>query len=260
MADDILRNLRADGFALVEGVIPPGEVKRIRDNVQRAVERHEAGGSSGIMNLLAHHQSFAEYLADDRILAVARALMGEGIRTSFTEPISNRPGAPRGGWHADWPFHQKNAARIPAPYPDAFVSLSSVWMLSPFTRENGGTLVVPGSHRESHNPTADIGVDPMAPSPTEFQATGDAGTVLLFDARLWHAVAPNESDGPRVAMRVCYVPWWLNLDVMRPGSAAHRHMADETGRQGYEFPMLPQDVFEKLPDKVKPLYQHWVDR
>ena len=259
MVDDILRHLRTDGFALVEGVVPADEVEAVRDSVQGAVESHQASGSSGVQNLLAHDQSFARYLVNDRIMGVAHALMGEGIRTSFTEPISNPPGTPRGGWHSDWPFHQKNAARIMAPYADVFVSLSTVWMLSPFTRENGGTLVVPGSHREPNNPTAHIGVDPMAPSPTEFQATGDAGAVLLFDSRLWHAVAPNNSDNPRVAMRVCYVPWWLNLDVMRPGSASHRRMADETGRQGYEAPLLPCDVFEGLPDTVKPLYQHWVD-
>ena len=250
MVDDILDHLRTDGFALIEGVIPADEVVAVRENVQQAIDSHKASGSSGVQNLLADDQSFVGYLVDDRIMGVALALMGEGVRTSYTEPLSNPPGTPRGGWHADWPFHQKNAARIIAPYADVFVSFSTIWMLSPFTHENGGTLVVPGSHREPNNPTADIGVDPMAPSPAEFQATGDAGTVLLVDARLWHAVAPNNSDVPRVAMRICYVPWWLSLEVMRPGSASHQRMA--------EFPLLSRDVFEGLPEQVKPLYQHWV--
>lgn len=59
----------------------------------------------------------------------------------------NHSGNDRGYWHADWPHNQTNAADIPAPYADAVSKLSSLWMLTEFSPETGGTLVLPGSHR-----------------------------------------------------------------------------------------------------------------
>ena len=73
-------------------------------------------------------------------------------------------------------------------------------MISPFRADNGGTLVVPQSHRFSNNPTGDNGVAPYASYPGELQVTGAAGSVLVYDSRLWHASGANRSDSPRVAL------------------------------------------------------------
>ena len=118
-----------------------------------------------------------------------------------------------------------------APYGDAVIHLSSVWMLSDFTEENGGTLVVPGSHRASNNPTGGNGIDVMSPYPTEQQATGKAGDVLLFDSRTWHAAGANTTDQPRLGLAVRYAPWWFNLDyLMPPDSPEKQRLAEEVGR------------------------------
>ena len=69
-------------------------------------------------------------------------------------------------------------------------------MLTPFAAETGGTFVVPGSHRWPRNPAAgDMSeMDQDAPYPTECQIEGPAGSVLMYDSRLWHAVASNQSQ------------------------------------------------------------------
>ena len=117
---------------------------------------------------------------------------------------------------------------------------------------------MPGSHRSSNNPTGDNGVDPSRPYPTEIHAAGRAGSVLIFDSRLWHSTAPNRSDRPRVGMAVRYAPWWLNLDILRPGSIERIQMVDEPGRDENEQVPVPASVFASLPEQVKPLYRHWV--
>ena len=121
----------------------------------------------------------APYVADDRMMDIVEALFGPHARISMVTAAIKLPGNDRGEWHADWPFNQRNAGHIPMPYPDAVVHITGIWMLSPFTHENGGTLVVPGSHRSSTNPTGGNGVDPYAHYPTEMQATSDAGSVLV---------------------------------------------------------------------------------
>ena len=235
---------------------------RIRQSVEETTyaEGIQVGieGVATRKGLLAFNQSFAPYLADKRILGIAEALFGPHVRISFTTAHINLPGNDRGGWHVDWPFNQNNAGHIPAPYPDAVMHLTTLWMLSPFTAETGATLIVPGSHRTDNNPTGDNGVDPQKPYPTEMQATGRAGSVLMFDSRMWHATAVNHSDKPRVGMAVRYAPWWLDLDVLRPGSVERTRMVDEAGVSENEVVPVPAHVYEALPADVKPLFRHWV--
>ena len=260
--DEILQRLKLDGWCIVPDVIPADKVGAVRESVQNTAGDiggyARTKGVSASKGLLASDQSFAPYLADPRIVGTVEALFGPHVRISFTTAIINNPGNERGGWHSDWPFNQNNAGHVPAPYPDAVMHMTTLWMLSPFTGENGGTLIVPGSHRSDNNPTGGNGVDASAPYPTEMQATGDAGSVLIFDSRLWHAGAPNLSAEPRVGMAVRYAPWWLNLDVLMPGSDERKRMVDEAGGHDNEVPPVSSKVFEQLPQDLKPLMRHWV--
>lgn len=261
--EEMLENLRLNGWCMVPDVISQDQIAPIRKSLEETTYAHGiTTGTEGVAThkgLLAFNQSFAPYLADERILGVAKALFGPHVRISFTTTHINLPGNARGGWHADWPFNQNNAGHIPAPYPDVVMHLTTIWMLSPFTPETGATLIVPGSHRENNNPTGNNGVNPHEPYPTEMQVTGEAGSVLVFDSRMWHAAAVNRSSEPRVGLVVRYAPWWLNLDVLRPGSVERRRMVDETGRKENEVLPVPLQVFEALPANVKPLFRHWVD-
>ena len=110
-------------------------------------------------DLLSLNQSFAPYLADERIVGTLKSFWGPYVRITWIKGELTTPGFQRGGWHADQPFNQKGTLRVFAPYGDAVIHLSSVWMFSDFTAENGGTLVVPGSHRASNNPTGGNGID-----------------------------------------------------------------------------------------------------
>ena len=267
--DQLAAQLHVSGFCVVKDVIPADRCAQIRDSVVDTVRREYANYATGqsaadnkvgfTPSIINHNQSFAEYLADQRLLALVSRLLGDHVRISFTSAIINRPGNERGRWHADWPFNQNNAGHVAAPYPDAIMHLTTLWMLSPFGAENGGTLILPGSHRCSTNPTADDGPDPNETFPAEINASGPAGSVLVMDSRLWHATAPNQTNKPRVALAVRYAPWWLNLEVLRPESDERRRMCDDVGATDNVVPSIRHDVFERLPSQVKPLYRHWIE-
>jgi len=262
MAEQTVERLRLQGYCVLEGVIPDAEVDDIRRRVELAVQRHGTIDRSGKVGsrkgLIAYEQSFARHLADRRVLGVAEALFGPHVRISFTSAQISYPGCARGNLHADWPFNQGNAGHIPAPYPDAAIHLTTIWMLSRFSLETGATAIVPGSHRSPNNPSGNNGVDPYRPYPGETRATGEPGSVLLFDSRLWHAVTPNTSAEARVGLVVRYAPWWLNLEVLMPGSAERARMVEETGYTENEVAAVPPEVYAALPDEVRPLVRHWV--
>ena len=259
--EDILRRLETDGCCVVDGVIPADGIGAVRAEAEKVTATRGVSktykGLSSAWGILGAIPSFCSYLADRRVLGVAERWFGPHVRISYTNTLITAPGNERGGWHADWPYNQEKTC-IPAPYPDFPVQLSSLWMLSDFTVENGGTWIVPGSHRTANNPTGAIGVSRFEPYPTEMQVTGAAGSVLVFDSRLWHATASNRSAGLRVGMVVRYVPWWLDLEVLMPGSKARKRMVEDPSLKENEVPPVPPDVYEALPQDVKPLYRHWV--
>lgn len=275
----IVAQIKRDGFYVVEGVIPKTEVDSVCDEVVAAQGRchaeaeaakaatrakgHRIGaeGVAGLRQVMNETQVFAPYVASRKLLDVVEALFGPYARVSCTDCVINYPGNERGYWHSDWPYNATNASHIPAPYPDTLLHLSTIWMLTDFTEENGGTFVVPGSHRSDNNPSAGLmaNIDRDAPYPTEVQVTGSAGSVLMYDSRMWHSVAPNLGDTPRVALIIRYAPWWLNLNPSHIGKPEHQMMVVETGGKNYESQPLKRDVFDMLPEDVKPLYRHWVE-
>ena len=273
-----LHHLKLDGFCVLEGIISADQVDAIGRDIVATQAAHDAAsqadqaktrsrghrigarGVGALKQVINFTQSFAPYLSHPQIMAVVEALFGQYARISCTDCVVNHPGNERGYWHADWPYNQTNASHIPAPYPDALLHLSTIWMLSPFSAQTGGTLIVPGSHRYANNPSA-AGIpefDNEATYPTETNVCGNPGAVLLYDSRLWHAVAPNLSNQPRVALIVRYAPWWLNLTPTMIGTPEHTRLVVETGGKNYESIPLKPEVFAALPDDVKPLYRHWV--
>ena len=273
-----LAELKMYGFCIVTDVIPAEAINGICANLVAVQAEHDqksqaeltrirarghrvgARGVGNMKQVINATQSFVPYLASRKIVDIAEGLFGPHVRISCTDCVVNHPGNERGYWHADWPYNQTNASHIPAPYADTIIHLSSIWMLTQFSSQTGGTFVIPGSHRIDNNPSAGgmPEFDQDAPYPTETQVRGDAGSVLLYDSRLWHAVAPNLSENPRVALIIRYAPWWLNLNPSMIGTPEHTAMVVETGGKNYESSPVRADVYETLPDDVKPLYRHYV--
>ncbi len=275
---EIAAGIKKDGYSIVEGVIPADAVDNIRREVVAAQQAHHeeaeaelakirarghrvgAAGVGVLKQAINATQCFAPYLADERVVGVVESFFGQFVRISCTDCVINHPGNERGYWHADWPYNATNSTHVKAPYPDAMMHLSSIWMLTRFGPDNGGTFVRPGSHRFDNNPAAGEveGFDQDAPQPDERQVAGPPGSVLLYDSRLWHAVAPNRSNEARVALIVRYAPWWLNLTPTMRGTPDHERMVLDTGGKNYDAVPIRREVFDHLPDEVKPLYRHWV--
>lgn len=260
-AGRVLDTLARDGYCLLKGVIPPAEVAAVRDSVGATIRQHSSlpppqGYVTGFLRL---NQSYAPYLAEPRLAAVLDRLFGEFYRISVLTGIINAPGIKRGDMHADWPFNQNGRARVRAPYPNVLMNLVTMWMLSDFTTENGGTIVVPGSHRRDYSPRHGSEHDPKATYPGEVQLVGQAGDVGLFDARTWHAVAPNRTSQDRVAFIVRYAPWWLNLQPLRPGTRDRRQIVEANEGSDSKVEPVPLSVYRHLPENAQALVYHMVD-
>ena len=257
-----LAELRLSGFTVIDEVIDRTNVARVRESVAATVEDVAGYSDKGVgflATVVNHDQSVIPYLSDERLNTLLTSTLGRFAHVSFASAIINAPGNPRGTWHADWPFNQHVAGHVSAPYPDAVMHITTLWMLSPFTVQTGGTLVVPGSHRSPTNPTADSLFKAGEALPGELNATGAAGDVLMFDSRLWHSTASNSTAEPRVALAIRFAPWWLDVSILRPGSRKRAQMVDEPGVLENEAPSLSRAVYDTMDEAVRPLFRHMVE-
>ncbi len=250
------------GFSVLTDVIPADKVSQVCAEVTQAAVgndiAHVPAGRGAVSGLINHTQCFAPYLIEPRLIGLTRALLGEHMRVSYTSTIVALPAATKLKWHADWPFNQHNAGHLDPPYPDATMHLTSIWMLTDFTEQNGATLIVPGSHREPNNPTGGYGIGECDDHPQARQMTGKAGTVMVMDSRMWHAAPANTAESARIGLAIRWAPWWLNLDVLMPDSDERRRIVDEPGRIDNKVPAVDRLVFGRLDPGVQQLFRHWV--
>lgn len=76
-------------------------------------------------------------------------------------------------------------------------------MIDEITPENGPLRAIPGSHRRRRLPS-DVLPDLHAPHPDEVLITGDAGTVVVMNAHLWHGGLGNHTASARTALHAFY--------------------------------------------------------
>ncbi len=90
------------------------------------------------------------------------------------------------------------------PLPRPTLVVASMWAISDFTAENGGTLLVPGSHRWSadrtHNPDEVVA------------AKMPAGSVLYWMGGTFHGAGANVSDTWRFGVILSYSVGWVRQE------------------------------------------------
>ena len=168
-------------------------------------ENYIEAGVRRLANLANKGNIFRAIYAHPQVLEVVEAVMGRDMRASM---VNARDVPPNTG--VRMPFHMdsdKGHVRDEKGYSAA----TAIWMLDPFTVENGATAFVPGSHLLGKSPK-EILADLNASHPEEIIIEGQPGDVLAFNGHCWHAGRPNLTDNHRRAILVHY----LRADVPRP--------------------------------------------
>lgn len=76
--------------------------------------------------------------------------------------------------------------------------VNALVMLDDFTLENGATHILSHSQNIQQQPADEYFYAQAA------RATGERGSVLLFDSRMWHATGRNTTDAPRRALTLTF--------------------------------------------------------
>ncbi|MSR84127.1 MAG: hypothetical protein EXS58_14585 [Candidatus Latescibacteria bacterium] len=198
LTEDRKRLLDDQGFLLLEGVLSEADADLMRESCLALAAQdlregcnHTYGrGAQRVWNLVDKGEVFEQAIQHPSVFEAMAYLLGDDFAlSSFTANILG-PGTPDGGLHIDYPV-----SNLPSPRPSFPLVANSVWFLDEFTRDNGATSCIPGSHhRLEALPAAGVEYD------DEVQVEGPKGSVLILNGAVWHGSSANRTDRNRVGL------------------------------------------------------------
>lgn len=242
----VCTQLDSDGYAIVEGLLPPDELAEVRGALGPLLDATSVGNNSFLgfhtrrcFGFLTHTRALDAMVTSPLLREVSAALVGPHL-LSTAVAIRIEAGEVGQTLHTDasaWP--------VPAGGPEVIVN--SIWALDDFTEANGATRLVPGSHRwpADRRPAGEPTVSAVMPG----------GSVLIYRGGLWHGGGANTTGVGRTGVVLEYGAAWLrpqeNFALSFPPETA-RHLPPALARLfGYElYPPFVGHVAGRPPEEL----------
>jgi ectoine hydroxylase-related dioxygenase (phytanoyl-CoA dioxygenase family) len=193
--------LEHDGFTVVDGVLEPARVARMKAELDGILASTPTGrndfegfSTRRIYRLFGKTRIFDDLAVHPVMLGVLDRILGHS-QLSAPTGIQIGPGEPAQILHRDDSIY-------PLPQPHQEVVLNTMWAFDDFTVDNGATRFIPGSHRWDPNRR------PEPDDPVE-QVELPAGSVAFYTGSIWHGGGANRTGRPRLGVILEYVAAWL---------------------------------------------------
>ena len=202
--DRLRRDLLRWGYCKIDSALSSEQVELMRNRVIAQAEGEKRAGiaqktpSGQNVNCCVNKGRCFEGLIeqDPRVVQagplleqlVCEALGPDWICTSLIAAISLKGGVPQ-ALHQD----QNNALDSSSP-----MSINVLTAVTDIDAENGGTLVIPGSHTTLADAVRTN--TPVGKLPPAINLDARAGTMVITDGRLLHGTGINHTDQPRIVM------------------------------------------------------------
>jgi ectoine hydroxylase-related dioxygenase (phytanoyl-CoA dioxygenase family) len=198
--DGVLTTIDEQGYAIVESLLPSGEVAAFRGELERLLTATPTGRNDfegyrtqRVYNLYGKTRAYDDLALHPMVVGLLDAVLGH-YQLSAPVGLQIGPGEVAQVLHYD-------DAVYPLPWPHAPVVLNTMWALCDYTAANGATRLIPGSHRWDRTRVPSVDETIAAEMP--------AGSVLIYPGTLWHGGGANATGRPRPGLLVEYVASWL---------------------------------------------------
>ncbi|HEY1974110.1 MAG TPA: phytanoyl-CoA dioxygenase family protein [Pseudonocardia sp.] len=194
----------ARGYTIIppDKLAPAEFIDRIREKILDISERRNGvrpdlyGASTqgsganpqgaSLFYLLYEDPVFQRAVVNPTLLALAYYALGKSAVLYNCMSLLKGPGG------QDLPLHSDNLM-IPAPFAPYAQIVNFTWLLTDYSRENGATCFVPGSHRYARHPEPGEGVAERE------AAEAPAGSMLMWHGNTWHGGLAKQTPGLRMA-------------------------------------------------------------
>lgn len=209
-----LAELERQGFTVIADFLRAADIERVRAGLAPFLGMHvgrnnfEGTLTERVYTLVGRGRCFEGIAEDARVLALLDRLLAPGYLLTASQAICIHPGETPQPIHYDDSFY-------PIPRPRPSISFSTIVAVDAFTRDNGGTEIIPASHRWSDAQIAGAydGRDADAPMPGALEQAlvpmvVPAGACIFFHGTLMHRGGANRSSAPRLAFSNQYCQPW----------------------------------------------------
>lgn len=201
LPQDAGRQLREIGFIVVPGPAMPGGCEQLSSAYDRAVATADpadvhigrTGSSTRIDDFVNRGTEFDGIYVYPPLLAACCQIIGGPFKLSGMRGRTLNPGAPPERLHVDVEHRA-----------DGWPLVGCIVMVDAFDAENGATRFVPGSHLQPQDPGE--AMNNPQDGYDEVLACGPAGSIIIFNASVWHSHGANTSVRPRRSIQAHFVP------------------------------------------------------
>lgn len=204
-----LEEIRIRGYTVIEDLITAKEADLLSGKVDAIYETQlkEIGGPENLdrigetgvaRNLVDYDPSFLNLITNENLLFMVGSLLGKYFKLMYQSGIVNTPNVDKypSSWHRDL-IHQNFTTSKP-------MAITVIICVDDFTMENGGTGVLPFSHKLDFVPSSEF----IKESAVSIVAR--KGSVLLLDSMLLHKTGHNTSKSIRRAVVNVYCLPFIN--------------------------------------------------
>jgi ectoine hydroxylase-related dioxygenase (phytanoyl-CoA dioxygenase family) len=224
------------GYTVLRDVLAQDELAAARRSIDDiyAQQVAELGGEEALQEIddadvarcpLCYDDFFVELAAHPSVMSVVRELLGPRVVLMSQNGIINRSSGAHYQltWHRDLNYQHFVSSRP--------LAISALHCIDDFSADTGGTCVLPASHKVEAFPS------PAVVERQEVGVDAPAGSVIVFDAMLFHRAGRNRSGGVRRAVNHIYTLPLISQQISLPKALGGRFSDDPrlSTLLGYEF-------------------------
>lgn len=189
MTPQEIYQLKNQGYLVLKNAVSQEWVNKLSFTLDKIFKKYLDGVALHVLLEDSIFIDFIDYLLKTGIVENLKNeyFKSNCILNSFSA-LNNLPNQPNfsSNFHRDLRFYSH---KLP-------VMLNCLLMVDNFTKENGGTYILPYSHLIEDKPTKEFFFN------NSIQIEGDPGDLLIFDSNIWHSSAPNITNKGRRGMPI----------------------------------------------------------
>ena len=199
--------MRKDGYTVIEDFLDAAALASFRESLAPYLGSHhgrndfEGFKTERIYTLVARGRIFEQIAADPRLMALIGRFLRPNFLLSASHAINLGPGETPQNIHSDDGFYHQRRPRAP-------IGVSVIGAISGFTKQNGATEIIPGSHLWDEAEVAARRAEPGGLEALLVPMEVPAGACFVFPGKLLHRGGANRTKTPRLAFTNQYCAGW----------------------------------------------------
>jgi len=243
--DSYIEDVRLKGYTIVKNVISSDHVLLLKNKILKIYEQQLTQFNEDALLkinekeiarclLKYDYTLFRTLVFNETILKIINSLIGQKYVLSLQNAVLNKDkNHHQGSWHRDLPYQNF--------YCNEILSVNALYALDLFSKETGGTCVLPYSMNFSDLPSVEF------LEKNVLQPALEAGDVLIFNSMLLHRAGQNLNGQQRISVNNQFIRPFIQPQYKFSDICAIKNISTELSSQekdilGFGFPSNTDDI------------------